>query len=55
MTNPLKDPSKNPLKRIYEELWVPIFGRILYLFSAMIEGKTPKEKQTYDLRDLKKR
>ena len=51
MTNPLKDVRKNPLKRIYEDFWVPVFGRILRLFSSMIEGEVPKEEQTYDLRD----
>ena len=52
--NPLKDPIKNPLKSLYENFWVPIFGRLLYSFSAMIEGKIPKEKQTFDLRDKQK-
>ncbi len=51
MTNPLKDSKKNPLKRIYEDFWVPVFGRLLRLFSAVIEGEAPKEKQTYNLRD----
>ena len=51
MTNPLKDPIKNPLKNVYEEFWVPIFGRILYSFSTLIEGDSPKEIQTYDLKD----
>ena len=51
MSNPLKDPVKNPLKRIYENFWVPIFGRILNLFVSWIEGQTPKEKQTYNLKD----
>jgi len=54
MTNPLKDPIKNPLKRIYEDFWVPVFGRILYSFSSIIEGQALKEKQTYDLRDNQK-
>ena len=49
--NPLKDPIKNPLKMMYEGLWVPIFGRTLYLFSSIIEGRKPKEKQTYNLKD----
>ena len=49
--NPLKDPLKNPMKRIYEEFWVPVFGRVLSLFSFLIEGETPKQKQTYNLRD----
>ncbi len=52
--NPLKDPIKNPFKIFYENFWVTIFGRILYLFSTMIEGKIPKEKQTFDLRDKQK-
>ena len=49
--NPLKDPIKNPLKWFYENLWVPFFGRILYLFSTIIEGEIPKDKQTFDLKD----
>ncbi len=49
--NPLKNPIKNPLKVIYEEFWVPVFGRVLNLFTSLIEGETPKNKQTYDLRD----
>ena len=51
MTNPLKDPSKNPLKIFYEGFWVPIFGRVLNLFASVIEGERPKENQSYDLRD----
>ena len=55
MSNPLKDPRKNPLKAFYEEFWVPIFGRILYLFSSVIEGKTIKDEQTFNLRDPRKK
>ena len=51
MSNPLKDPFKNPLKRVYENFWVPVFGRVLHLFAAVIEGDTPHEEQTYNLRD----
>ena len=51
MPNPLKDPRKNPLKLIYEDFWVPVFGRILHLFTSYIEGSQPNNKQTYDLRD----
>ena len=54
MNNPLNDPLKNPLKKLYEEFWVPVFGRILNLFSSLIEGQKPKEKQTYNLRDKTK-
>ena len=55
MSNPLKDPAKNPLKSLYENFWVPVFGRILMQFANIIEGETPKnkDKQTYDLRDSK--
>ena len=53
MTNPFKDPKQNPLKIVYEEFWVPIFGRILNLFASWIEGEASKTKQTYDLRDKK--
>ncbi len=51
MLNPLKDPKKNPLKLFYERFWVPIFGRTLRLFSALIEGEEIIEKPTYDLTD----
>ena len=51
MTNPLKDPKKNPLKIIYEEFWVPIFGRLLYLFRAIIAGEPQKTKHPFNLRD----
>ncbi len=53
MSNPLKDPKRNPLKPMYESFWVPIFGRALRIFSAMIEGEEILEKQTYDLREDK--
>ena len=54
MSNPLKDPFKNPLKRVYENFWVPVFGRILNLFTSTIEGQMPKEKQTFNLKDKSK-
>ena len=54
MSNPLDNPVKNPLKIVYENIWVPVFGRILNLFTSIIEGKTPKEKQTYNLKDITK-
>ncbi len=50
MPNPLQNPSKNPLKKIYEEFWVPIFGRLLMKFVALIEGEESKVKPTYNLR-----
>ena len=53
MNNPLQDPIKNPLKNFYEEFWVPVFGRILYFFSSIIEGDKPKGQQTFDLRTKK--
>ena len=53
--NPLVDPRRNPLKTLYEEFWVPIFGRIVFLFSSWIEGAQIKdaEQQTFNLRDKK--
>ena len=51
MSNPLNDPFKNPLKKLYEEFWVPIFGRVLNLFTSIIEGEVSSNKQTYDLRN----
>ncbi len=41
----------HPLKYAYERIWVPIFGRLLMFFVKWIEGKQPKEKPTYDLRE----
>ena len=55
MSNPLKDPIKNPLKVLYEDFWVPVFGRILYLFTGVIEGHRPQEKQTFNLRETSKK
>ncbi len=46
--------ARNPFKFIYEDFWVPVFGRVLHLFSSWIEGSSPKEKQTYDLRNSRK-
>ncbi len=51
----MKDPLKNPLKVLYEGFWVPVFGRILHLFTTLIEGKRPSEKQSFNLTDQKKR
>ena len=51
MKNPINNPNKNPLKRFYEDLWVPVFGRMLNWFVPLIEGDTPKEQQTYNLKD----
>lgn len=52
--NPLRDPIKNPLKRVYENFWVPVFGRVLNLFTTLIEGQPSQERQTYNLRDKAK-
>ncbi len=43
--------NDNFLKRLYEEFWVPVFGRVLMLFVGWIEGHSPQDKPTYDLRD----
>ncbi len=51
MSNPLDDPVKNPIKTLYEGFWVPVFGRLLMLFSSLIEGKDVTFKQTFDLRN----
>ena len=50
----------NFLKHLYENFWVPVFGRILRVFSSWIEGESILGRQTYDLRsknekDAKKR
>ena len=39
----------NFLKKLYAKLWVPFFGRILFKFVYLIEGKEPKDKPTYDI------
>ena len=41
------------LKSLYEEFWVPTFGRLLLLFSTLIEGEKPDNlnNHTFDLRD----
>jgi len=45
----------NFLKACYERLWVPIFGRMLMVFTKVIEGEKPTQKPTYDLREGKNR
>lgn len=50
MTNPLENPSRNPLKKIYEEFWVPVFGRLVNRFVVLIEGERSQVKPTYNLR-----
>tara|TARA_B100001250_G_C19494346_1_gene654493 strand:- start:401 stop:556 length:156 start_codon:yes stop_codon:yes gene_type:complete len=35
------------LKRLYENVWMPFFGRILSLFIEIIEGKKSTKKPTY--------
>ena len=35
---------------MYEEFWVPFFGRALTPFVRFIEGSPPDKKPTYDLR-----
>ena len=37
------------IKLAYSKIWVPIFGRILYRFVEIIEGKKPEEKPTFDI------
>ena len=39
------------LKKLYENFWVPVFGRVLMLFAEKIEGKKPQTKQTYNLKE----
>ena len=41
------------LKNLYVKFWVPIFGRILFSFVYLIEGKKPKKKPTYDIDSVK--
>ncbi|KGG11698.1 hypothetical protein EV11_1518 [Prochlorococcus sp. SS52] len=39
----------NLLDKAYKKIWVPFFGRGLYLFVSFIEGKTPDKKPTYKI------
>ena len=36
------------MKSLYENLWVPILGRLLFRFSTILEGKKHTQKQSYD-------
>ena len=47
--------NSNLLKDLYENLWVPILGRILNLFTALIEGSRPTNRNTYDLKDKREK
>ena len=42
------------LKKSYEKLWVPFFGRLLSPFISLIEGRPNLKKPTYDLNYTKK-
>ena len=42
------------LQAAYENIWVPIFGRILMFFSKWIEGEEAKKQPTYNLKKAKK-
>tara|TARA_Y100001968_G_C19405648_1_gene743484 strand:+ start:777 stop:914 length:138 start_codon:yes stop_codon:yes gene_type:complete len=35
------------LKKLYSRIWMPFFGRILFIFSQIIEGEKSKNKPTY--------
>ena len=37
----------------YRHLWVPIFGRILFFFAALIEGRRINDLPTYKINKLK--
>ncbi len=39
------------LDKAYKNFWVPVFGRILYKFVNIIEGKIPVKKPTYQIKD----
>tara|TARA_Y100001968_G_C19124508_1_gene603576 strand:+ start:508 stop:663 length:156 start_codon:yes stop_codon:yes gene_type:complete len=42
------------IKNAYKEFWVPVMGRLLSRLIPLIEGKTPKQKPTYDIDGDKK-
>ena len=39
------------LDSAYKTIWVPVFGRILYKFSSLIEGRSTIEQPTYKIKD----
>ena len=43
------------LKKAYENIWVPIMGRILTKFIPILEGRKPQQKPTYDIDATKKK
>ncbi len=47
--------SNTMLRKAYSKIWVPVMGRILSLFTILIEGKQPDKLPTYDIdKDLNK-
>ena len=46
--------KKTIFQKSYEEIWVPLFGRLLTPFIKFIEGEVPSKKPTYDLRTRQK-
>ena len=40
----------NLLKKLYENIWVPILGRFISIFIPLIEGKKTIIKPTYNLK-----
>ena len=37
------------LKNAYKRFWVPVMGRLVSRLIPLLEGKSPKEKPTYDI------
>ena len=38
------------LSELYNKVWTPFFGRILFLFVKQIEGKDSIEKPSYNIK-----
>ena len=43
------------LDNAYRHLWVPIFGRIVFFFAALIEGRKINDLPTYKIKINKAR
>jgi len=37
------------LKKAYKRFWVPVMGRFVAGLIPLLEGKSPKEKPTFDI------
>ncbi len=42
--------GKRLLSKAYTHLWVPLFGRILFLFVQYFEGKKPNDHPSFNIK-----